>query len=181
MKAQYRLSTDSVTISQNRTIVPRLYYSNDLLAKILYVLNHEKIKIKHSNKVLVTEYDDQNPNCKRAIDLERTISFSIGILYYAQKKIGTVSRIDEIPKIFPSLVHMLRTISAKLIDILPESSKNLSELSVHLGSIVLDSATLTTAQFNFSNSNTESSFVLDEVKLMVDSKLRKQYPHLDFF
>ena len=50
-----------------------------------------------------------------------------------------------------------------------------------MGSIVLDSATLTTAQFDFSQSNTQSSLLLDEVKLMVDSKISKQYPHLDFF
>jgi hypothetical protein len=50
-----------------------------------------------------------------------------------------------------------------------------------LGSIALDSATLTTAQFDFSQSNIESSLMLDEVKLMVDSKLSKQYPLLDFF
>ncbi|MDH3677724.1 MAG: hypothetical protein OEQ12_05420, partial [Nitrosopumilus sp.] len=71
--------------------------------------------------------------------------------------------------------------SAKLVDIHPQSSQQLCELSVHMGSIVLDSATLTTAQFDFSQSNTQSSLLLDEVKLMVDSKISKQYPHLDFF
>ena len=79
------------------------------------------------------------------------------------------------------MVHMIRTISAQLVDIHPESSQQLSELSVQLGSIVLDSATITKAQFDFSQSNLESSILLDEVKLMVDSKLSKQYPHLDFF
>jgi hypothetical protein len=76
---------------------------------------------------------------------------------------------------------MMRTISAQLVDILPQSSKHLSELSVHLGSIILDSATLTTARFDFSHSNIESSLMLDEVKLMIDSKINKQYPLLDFF
>ena len=40
---------------------------------------------------------------------------------------------------------------------------------------------LTTASFDFSQSNNESSTSLNEVKLMVDSKLSKQYPNLDFF
>jgi len=181
MKAQYSLSMDSINISQTRTIVPRLYYSAKLLAKIMNVLEKEKSKLTKSNKILITEYDDQDPTCIKAIDLERTVSFSIEILYFIQKRIQTVSRIDEIPKIFPSLVPMIRTISAQLVDIFPEPSKLLSELSVHLGSIVLDSATLTTARFDFSHSNIESSLILDEVKLMVDSKLSKQYPLLDFF
>jgi hypothetical protein len=50
-----------------------------------------------------------------------------------------------------------------------------------LGSIVLDSAALTKARFDFSQSNNEASIFLDEVKLMVDSKLSKQYPNVDFF
>jgi len=178
---QYSLSMDSANISQTRTIVPRLYYSNDLLAKIMDILNTEQSKLKKSNKILVTEYDDQDPTCVKAIDLERTISFSLEILYFIQKRIRNVTRIDEIPKIFPSLVPMMRTISAQLVDILPESSKLLSELSVHLGSIILDSATLTTARFDFGHSNIESSLMLDEVKLMIDSKLSKQYPLLDFY
>jgi hypothetical protein len=49
-----------------------------------------------------------------------------------------------------------------------------------LGSILLDSAALTKAKFDFGNSNDESSIFLDEVKLIVDSKISKQYPNLDF-
>ncbi len=93
----------------------------------------------------------------------------------------SISRIDAIPKLFPSIVPVLRTISAQLVDVEPESSQKLSELSVHLGSIVLDSAAITKAQFDFVQSSHESSTLLDEVKLMVDSKINKQYPHLDFF
>jgi hypothetical protein len=181
MKGQYSLSVNSVNISQTRTIVPRLHYSNDLLGKITDDVNNEKFKLKKSNKILITDYDEKDQTCIRAIDLERTVSFSLEILYFIQKRINAITKIDEIPKIFPSLVPMLRTISAQLFDILPESSRHLSELSVHLGSIALDSATLTTAQFDFSQSNIESSLMLDEVKLMVDSKLSKQYPLLDFF
>jgi len=46
---------------------------------------------------------------------------------------------------------------------------------------VLDSATLTKARFDFSQCNEESSSLLNEVKLIVDSKINKQYPNLDFF
>ncbi len=181
MKGQYSLSIESVNISQIRTIIPRLYYSNNLLDKIIDVLKNKKSKLKKSNRILLTQYDDQDLTCIHSIDLERTVSFSIEILNYIQKRIESVSRIDEIPKVFPSLVPMIRTISAQLIDIIPESSQLLSELSVHIGSIVLDSATITKAQFDFSQSNIESLLMLDEVKLMVDSKINKQYPHLDFF
>ncbi len=180
MHGQYSLSIESENISQTRTIIPRLYYSNNLLAETIDVLENKKSRIEKSNKLL-TQSDDQGPALSKEIDLERTASFCIETLKHIQKRINSASRIDEIPKIFPSLIPVIRTISAQLLEILPESSSKLSELSVHLGSIVLDSATITKAQFDFNQSNKESSLLLDEVKLMVDSKLSKQYPQLDFF
>lgn len=181
MRGQYSLSIESENISQTRTIIPRLYYSNNLLAETIAVLENEKSRLEKSNKLLLTESEIQEPEFTREIMLERTVFFCIETLKQIQKRTNSVSRIDEIPKIFSSLIPGIRTISAQLVDILPESSQRLSELSVHLGSIVLDSATITKAQFDFSQSNKESSLLLDGIKLMVDSKIRKQYPHLDFF
>ena len=175
------LSMASVNISQTRTIVPRLDYSINLLAQIIDVLKNKKSELEKSNRLLLLELEDKDQAYPKTIDLERTVSFSLEILYWIQKRTSSVSRINVIPKIFPSMVHMIRTISAQLVEIHPESSQQLSELSVHLGSIVLDSATITKARFDFSQSNMESSMLLDEVKLMVDSKISKQYPHLEFF
>ena len=93
---------------------------------------------------------------------------------------GRISNISSIPEILPSSIPMIRTVSAQLFEFIPNCSQKLSEISVHLGSIVIDSAALTTARFDFSQSNYESSFNLNKVKLMVDSKLSKQYPNLDF-
>ncbi len=171
----------SVNISQTRAIVPRLDYSINLLAQIIEVLKNKKSELEKSNRLLLIESKDRDQAYPKIIDSERTVCFSLEILYRIQKRTSSVSGINAIPKIFPSMVHMIRTISAQLVDILPESSQQLSELSVYLGSIVLDSATITKAQFDFSQSNLESSMLLDEVKLMADSKISKQYPHLDFF
>ena len=181
MRGQYSLSIESENISQTRTIIPRLYYSNNLLAETIEVLENKKSRLEKLNKLLLTESEIQELTFTREIMLERTVFFCIETLKQIQKRTNSVSRIDEIPKIFSSLIPGIRTISAQLVDILPESSQRLSELSVHLGSIVLDSATITKAQFDFNQSNKESSLLLDGIKLMVDSKIRKQYPHLDFF
>jgi len=90
------------------------------------------------------------------------------------------SNVHIIPVILPATIPMIRTISAQLFDIVPHCSQKLSELSVHLGSIVLDSAALTKARFDFRQSNEESSIMLNEVKLMVDCKINKQYiPQID--
>ena len=92
-----------------------------------------------------------------------------------------MSGVNSIHEVFPITISLIRTVSAQLFDIIPNCSQKLSELSAHLGIIVLDSAALTKARFDCSPSNEESSSLLNEVKLMVDSKISKQYPNLDFF
>lgn len=180
MKGQYDMCITSANISQTRTIVPRLDYSSSLISDVIKVLKKKRNELKKSNKTLVVETEDEEQTCYKSIDVERTVSFCLEGLCCIQKRMNSASRIDLIPKVFPSMVPMIRTISAQLVEISPESSSKLSELSVHLGSIVLDSASITKAHFDFSQSNVESSTLLDEVKLMVDSKISKQYPHLDF-
>jgi hypothetical protein len=170
-----------VNISQNVTIVPRLDYSNDLLCSILGILKKKRSEIKKSNRLILSEFNEGDKSCQRALEVEKTLAFSIEILSQIQKRTAMITGITSIPEILPSAIPMIRTISAQLYGILPECSQKLSELSVHLGSIILDSATLTKARFDFSLSNEESAILLDEVKLMVDSKINKQYPNLDFF
>ena len=77
MRGQYNLSMESANISQTQTIVPRLYYSNNLLAKIIDALKNKKSKLKKSNRMLLEECEDQDFTCTKEIDLERTVSFSI--------------------------------------------------------------------------------------------------------
>ncbi|QUC65116.1 hypothetical protein NsoK4_02300 [Nitrosopumilus sp. K4] len=173
--------TNSVNIVQNVTLVPRLDYSATLLSDILDVLKKKKNEIKKTNKIFLSDFDVEDKLQQNALETEKTITFSVEILSQIQKRAKMISGITSIPVKLPSAVPMIRTISAQLFEILPECSQKLSELSVHLGSIILDSATLTKARFDFSTSNEESAILLDEVKLMVDSKINKQYPNLDFF
>ena len=109
------------------------------------------------------------------------MAFSLEILFQIKKRTGRISDVNSILEVLPTTIPLIRTVSAQLFDIIPNCSRKLSELSVHLGSIVLDSAVLTKARFDFTQSNEESSSLLDKVKLIVDSKISKQYPNLDFF
>lgn len=168
-------------ISHSVTIVPRLEYSINLLDEIIDILEKEQVNLKKSNKELANIFDEFDKTHHNALRLERIITFSLDAMTQIKKRTQRISGINSIPEVLPSIIPMIRTISAQLFDIFPNCSQKLSELSVHLGSIVLDSATLTKARFDFGQSNEESSALLDEVKLMVDSKISKQYPNLDFF
>jgi hypothetical protein len=173
-------SMDIENISHSVTLVPRLEYSVNLLDDIINVLFDRQIQLKKSNQDLIHDFDDLDKFQVDALKLEHLVVFSLEILLYVKKNMGKISNIGSIPEVLPFTIPMIRTVSAQLFDIIPNCSQKLSEISVHLGSIVIDSAALTTARFDFSQSNSESASKLHEVKLMVDSKLSKQYPNLDF-
>ncbi len=172
---------DYATISHSVTLVPRLEYSVNLLDEIVEILEKKRNDLKKSNKDFVTDFDETDKTHLKAIELERIVAFSLEILSQIKKRIGRISGVNSITKVLPAFISTIRTVSAQLFDTVPHCSHKLSELSIHLGSIVLDSAALTNARFDFSQSNEESSTLLNEVKLMVDSKINKQYPNLDFF
>ena len=173
--------TEYENIFHSVTIVPRLSYSANLLSEIMDFLSETLNDLKKSNCNFVLFFDETDKNHLNAMELERILTFCLDVLLEIKKRISAISDIHSIPKELPSSISMIRTISAQLFSVVPKYSQRLSELSVHLGSIVLDSASLTKARFDFSISNHESSMFLDEVKLMVDSKLSKQYPNVDFF
>jgi len=174
-------SLEIENISHSVTLVPRLEYSVNLLDEIIDVLNYKQSELKEANKDLVHDFDESDKIHVDSLNLEHLVTFSLEILLQVKKRTGRISNVSSIPEILPPSIPMIRTVSAQLFEIIPNCSQKLSEISVHLGSIVLDSAALTTARFDFSLSNAESSTLLNEVKLMVDSKLSKQYPNLDFF
>ncbi len=174
-------TSEYANISHSVTLVPRLEYSVNLLYDIIEILKEKRHDLKKSNRSLVADFDDTDNTHLKAIELELIIAFSLETLSQIKKRIGRISDVNSIPEVLPAAIPMIRTVSAQLFDIVPNCSQKLSELSVNLGSIVLDSAVLTKARFDFSQSNEESSTLLNEVKLMVDSKISKQYPNLDFF
>ena len=167
-------------ISYSVTLVPRLEYSVNLLNEIIDILNDKQSEIKDLNKYLIHDFDESDKTHVDAINTEHIVLQSLEILLQVKKNMNKISHVGTIPEVLPSSIPMIRTVSAQLFGIIPNCSQKLSEISVHLGSIVLDSAALTMAKFDFSRSNTESSALLNEVKLMVGSKLSKQYPNLDF-
>jgi len=173
-------SIEIENISHSVTLVPRLEYSMNILDDVIDVLNDKQVQIKKSNQDLISDFDESDKLHVDALKLEHFVVFSLEILFFVKKNMGKISNISSIPEVLPSTIPMIRTVSAQLFEFIPNCSQKLSEISVHLGSIVIDSAALTTARFDFSQSNHESSSNLNKVKLMVDSKLSKQYPNLDF-
>ena len=175
-----KLDYSNESVFHSVTLVPRLDYSHQLIDSIAENLQTKLNQIKKFNQDLPSTIDESDLESILSLKQEHTITFCMESITYVQKTMHSIYGVNSIPEKIPSIIPILRTISAELFDIVPECSKKLCELSVHLGSIVLDSATLTKARFDFSQSNEISANILDEIKLIVDSKINKQYPHLDF-
>ncbi len=171
----------SRNITQTVTITPRLDYSVKLLRELVGDLKSKRITIRETNKRLLKYSENDDSALCDSVDIESTVELSLVILTKTLQKIRTISGISSIPRILSPTILAIRAVSAQLYGIMPACSQKLSELSVHLGSIALDSATITTAKFDFGQSNSESASLLDEAKLMVDSKMYKQYGNLGFF
>ncbi|RNJ78988.1 MAG: hypothetical protein D9C04_06180 [Nitrosopumilus sp. B06] len=163
---------DTITdISHTVTLVPRLQYSGILLDGIVLSLRAMRDSLHESNRD-ITEWE--------ALESEEMIVLALEAVITVQKKAGQISGVNSIPEVLSASIQVIRTVSASLYEMMPGCSRRLSELSVHLGSIVLDSAAITHARFDFGRSNSESAAMLDEAKLIADSKLKKQYPNVDF-
>jgi hypothetical protein len=64
---------------------------------------------------------------------------------------------------------------------MPAMDFQLGELSLLLGGIIIDAAHLASLTLDFSKANEVSSRLLDEAKLIANSKIYKQFPNLDFW
>ena len=167
-------------ISHSVTLVPRLKYSMNLLDEIIDILISRQSDLKNANRFLICDFDESDKTHLNAVRLEYSIVLALDTLQQIKKSMTGISNVGRIPDILTPFIPVIRAVSAQLFGVVPACSPKLSEISVHLGSIVLDSAALTAASFDFSHSNTRSSTLLDKVKLMAGSKLNKRYPNVDF-
>lgn len=175
------ISDLSCNVSQCNTLMPRLEYSSQLLGKILNQLKQKKSELTKSNLYNFSNTSKLENSELKQVELEKTFYFAVESLTKIQQRLNSILGIFSIPIILPPVIPVIRTLSSQLYEIMPESSQNLCELSSVLGSVLVDSGTITEARFDFRVSNNESNILLDKAKLIVDSKLSKQYPNLDFF
>ncbi|NIU02551.1 MAG: hypothetical protein GWN01_17110, partial [Nitrosopumilaceae archaeon] len=100
-------------------------------------------------------------------------------LLQIQKRVKSIRGVYEVPEALLFSIPVIRFLSSSLFNLIPHVSKRLCELSINLGSMTVDSATITGANFDLKVATRQSSNFLDEVKLMVDSKISKLYPNLE--
>lgn len=135
--------------------------------------------MRELNKHLVWDFDGTNSYHVKALGIEMTVTCLLNALLAAKSKMLVSSDVSSMPESLLLVLYVVRTAGARLIDVAPDCSHDLSRVSMQLGSIIVDAAILTGAKFDLGRSNAEASILLDKIKLTTDSKLRKQYPNLE--
>jgi hypothetical protein len=184
MVASSAIVNDLVQVLPNPnalTIKPRLEYCMYLINRILPNLQNEYERVRDSNhkSYSYNELTKDSPEFRKQVAAESSLACAIEALNLVENKLASVSQLSNIAKILP-LISIIRTVNSAIYSIMPHQSEDFVDLSGILGSIVMDSGSLVEATFDFKQTNLESKQILTEVNLIVDSKINKQYPNLNF-
>lgn len=165
------------------TIKPRLEYSAYLTQSIFDKLQTQWALARKSNLKFYLQNEDtlrENHEFNKQVECEETLTSAITAIKIIQKRLESISQIRNITEIISPMIPILRTVNSNIYLTFPQISQDFIELSGILGSIVMDSGSLIEAKFDFKQTNLESKQILDEVNLIAESKIRKQYPNLNF-
>lgn len=157
------------------TILPRIQHCASLVESILESIEIKSKIIKIENSHLY----DKGDLMEDSLEFERVLYFAHDSLEKVKQRLGIILGINSIPIVLSTAVPLIRATSSKLHGKIPDLEAQLGNLSSTLGSIIVDSASIVEAQVNFKEINLESAKLLDESKLMADSKINKLYPNLE--
>ena len=186
MAASSVFVNDTVQVLPNPcalTIKPRLEYSVYLTNTIFDKLQKQLVLARKSNLKFYLQNEDmikENYEFNKQVEYEETLTSAITAIKIIQKRLESIFQISNITETVSPMISILRTVNSNVYLTFPQISQDLIELSGILGSIVMDSGSLIEAKFDFKQTNLESKQILDKVNLIAESKIRKQYPNLNF-
>lgn len=117
--------------------------------------------------------------CARSIRAEGILIFAMGAAMIARSRISSVSGARFISREISPLTLVARTVSSLLREVAPSCSRDAAMVSVYMGSVVTDAATLTREGFDPDEACRVASQIIDAAKALADSKMASQYPNID--
>ena len=131
------------------------------------------------NRHLVWDFDEADKRHVQALGDEMIAACLLDALLAVRSEILRSSHMPGMLEPLLLALYVVRTVGARLADVSPECSRDLSGISVQLGSIVADVAILTGAKLDMGHSNAAASVFLDKIKMSSESRLGKQYSNLN--
>jgi len=170
------------TIIRASTLKPRLDYATTLLDKILGILAQKRFELSKTNLALYTKTNENTNNSefKEKLASELEISCAIESLRQARRCLDSVFGLGNIILVLAPTISIVRTVRSQLCGLLADTDVSLGELSLVLGGLIIDAGHLTGANLDFEEANRQSCRLLDEAKLIADSKIYKQFPNVGF-
>ena len=165
------------------TIKPRIDYATEAVDFILDILTQRKQELYKGNLELygkVTERKESMDTLGNQIRHELEISYSIESMRQVRRSLDSVVGLGNVTEAISPTISIVRTIRSRLFTLVPILDFQLGELSLLLGGIIIDAAHLASSNLDFGQANEMSQRLLDEAKLIADSKICKQFPNLDF-
>jgi hypothetical protein len=170
------------TIMRASTLKPRLDYATSLVDKILVTLVQKKSEFSKTNLLLHSKINESISisEFKEQLVSELEISYAIESLRQSRRCLDSVFGLGNIILVLAPTISIVRTVRSQLFGLLADTDVFLGELSLVLGGLIIDAGHLTDANLDFQEANRQSCRLLDEAKLIADSKIYKQYPNVDF-
>jgi hypothetical protein len=166
------------------TIKPRIDYATEIVDGLLDVLSRHRQDVNQNNLELYNRMDKNHQllsTLEKQVRYELELSYTIESLRQVRRRLDCIAGLGNVPTVLSPTISVVRTIRSKLLALMPAMDFQLGELSLLLGGIIIDAAHLASTNLDFAEANQYSSRLLDEAKLIADSKICKQFPNLDFW
>ena len=161
-------------------ILARLELAAGALDSAIASVRGQVRDVRERNRRLAPRYDPCNEVHARSMGLEHVMSVMLEALGRARRRMATPVTARQMPNTLLPALYVVRTAHMQLArDATPECQRSLHDASAHLGGVILDAATISCSELRLDRSNAEVSAIFDQAKLIVDSKLRKQYDKLE--
>ncbi len=164
------------------TIKPRIDYAAEIVDTALDTLGQKRLDLAKSNLELYKKSDGDKDSIKTLaaqVRLELEIAYAVESLRQVRRSIDSIVGLGNLPAVLSPTISIVRTIRSRLFLLMPALDFQLGDLSLLLSGIIIDSAQLASSSLDFGTANEVSAKLLDEAKLIADSKIYKQFPNLD--
>lgn len=165
------------------TIKPRLDYATETVDGILEALVQKRRDLNESNMSLYRRSDGTRESFKALeseVRHELEISYAVESLRQVRRSLDSIAGMGNVPAGLAPTISIVRIVRSRMLSLLPAIDFELGELSLVLSGVIIDAAHLASTCLDFEKANEESRRLLDEAKLIADSKIYKQFPNLDF-
>lgn len=164
------------------TIKPRLDYATKIVDETLEILIQKRNECNRSNIQLCKQSDGTAEfmrKIQRGVGEELEISYAIESLRQVRRSLDSVAGLGNVSTMMSPTISIVRIIRSRMLTLAPLLDFQLGELSLLISGVIIDAAHLAGSTLDFEAANNQSRRLLDEAKLIADSKINKLFPNLD--